>query len=709
MSRRKRSSLSPSLFPFLAVLVCTLGTLILLLALVAKDATTTAKKEEQPVAPEPEAAPAKARLAAATVSRMIAEEQFLTAQYISFRDKQTAELETRREERTHLETQIAKLRDQLKSLSREVDSAVGAAPIQAVDDATLIALRSEIEKEREAIEELKTTTDPQKPRIVIVPHKGPNGTDRRAIYLECDAGGLTIWPEGTRISLEQLERSDTIANPLDASLRVVRQHAMQTYGDATPPYPLLVVRPDGIESYGAARKAMDDWDDQFGYELIPAQVDLAFDNADPNLKQRLERTVADAVAKQSIRDIAGMGGRGGGGGGGGYGPSGATSRSGTRPRVLSAASLDRQGKSNGFHDTRGNEDYARSPYTSGSQAGRSYGGGNSYARLSGADRGGMGPGAAGSGNPGSGNPGGIDPQTEKRWADQMQSAAGDFRGGTGSTGLSELDAVGSEFQEAAMAGLNSARGSQTPTDGTTGGDPTGDGLGMDRGQGDRQGGGGHSEDGKMTSNRATSANSVQSTGTQGTGGSRGSGTQGGATAAQQSSSAQSASSGSPAGPSAGSPQAGAAAGNPPRSEFDPSMSDRRPPDQRVPDSTLARELVKRGGRNWAMPREMAGAHGNAIIRTIRVQCYGDRFVLLPPSSGGATEMFGFSGGDVNRASLELATSVRDRIARWGVALPGGRWQPRLSVEVMPDGRGRFEQLQRLLDGSGVEVIQRNAP
>ena len=37
--------------------------------------------------------------------------------------------------------------------------------------------------------------------------------------------------------------------------------------------------------------------------------------------------------------------------------------------------------------------------------------------------------------------------------------------------------------------------------------------------------------------------------------------------------------------------------------------------------------------------------------------------------GGATEMFGFSDGDVDRATLELATAVRDRIERWGRHFP----------------------------------------
>ena len=45
MSRRRRQGLSPSLFPFLAVLVCTLGTLILLLALVAENATAAAEQK----------------------------------------------------------------------------------------------------------------------------------------------------------------------------------------------------------------------------------------------------------------------------------------------------------------------------------------------------------------------------------------------------------------------------------------------------------------------------------------------------------------------------------------------------------------------------------------------------------------------------------------------------------------------------------------
>ena len=75
MSRRDRQGLSPSLFPFLAVLVCTLGTLILLLALVAQNATDSAQHaalDEPPTEPNPQ----PNGLTAKTVEAMLEEEIF---------------------------------------------------------------------------------------------------------------------------------------------------------------------------------------------------------------------------------------------------------------------------------------------------------------------------------------------------------------------------------------------------------------------------------------------------------------------------------------------------------------------------------------------------------------------------------------------------------------------------------------------------------
>ena len=76
---------------------------------------------------------------------------------------------------------------------------------------------------------------------------------------------------------------------------------------------------------------------------------------------------------------------------------------------------------------------------------------------------------------------------------------------------------------------------------------------------------------------------------------------------------------------------------------------------------------------------------------------------MPSRAETNMEVFDVSDGDITRATLELATAVRDRIDRWGAAIPGGRWQPRLDVEVMSDGETRYHQLRTLMNGSGVEV------
>jgi len=51
MSSRRRESLSPTLFPFLAVLICTLGTLILMLAILAHSGGNASAASDAPEEP----------------------------------------------------------------------------------------------------------------------------------------------------------------------------------------------------------------------------------------------------------------------------------------------------------------------------------------------------------------------------------------------------------------------------------------------------------------------------------------------------------------------------------------------------------------------------------------------------------------------------------------------------------------------------------
>ncbi len=706
MTRRARVGLSPSLFPFLAVLVCTLGTLILLLALVAQNATTSAKQqaEAKQAAEKLAADNAEPKPTREVVDRMIQEGEFRVTQLVSFRDSQTADLEERRDKITHLEDHIRRIRDELTQLNREVELATSTSPLTKIEENKVNELKAKLESERKHVEELRESAQSKKPRVVIVPHKGPNGTDRRPVYLECTASGITIWPESSRIEINELMAIESNSNPLDAALRTVRMYVMQNYGDTIPPYPLLVVRPDGIETYGAARQAMLDWDDQFGYELVPADVDLAFAKPDSQLKQKVDIAIRDAVAKQTRQSsIAGLAiGRGGSAGG-----------SGSRVRTLSAAELDRDGRSGGFSDVR-DRSLPRGSYGSPTNYGSSGTSDNAAARR-------------------------LDEHLQNAAQEMAVGSPSNFdmpsllsnqgAGGTNSgTGTGELNPLSQGMGEKSLGTPNSltenalstssgsGTGLQMPGADSLAGSSSGASAAGDKPQSSNPGDGASPSDGK--SPNGTKSESTTSTGTTGSasvasnnaasadskdqlggefasGANQGAGDggtqmQGGGSPTQQSSNA--------AGGQA------SARGSSDESQSSPSVS---ASNATPPQST--RKSIQRKGKDWALPDNVAGLNGTAVVRTIRVVCYNDRLVLLPPASGGATEMFGFSDGQIDRATLELASAVRDRIEMWGPSLPGGRWQPRLDVEVTRDGTARFEQLRSLMNGSGVEVIGRPSP
>jgi hypothetical protein len=63
---------------------------------------------------------------------------------------------------------------------------------------------------------------------------------------------------------------------------------------------LLVVRPNGAVAYAMARAAMASWDDEFGYELVDADMELAYPPSDPHLKGVLQDMVATARQRQAV-------------------------------------------------------------------------------------------------------------------------------------------------------------------------------------------------------------------------------------------------------------------------------------------------------------------------------------------------------------------------------------------------------------------------
>lgn len=114
----------------------------------------------------------------------------------------------------------------------------------------------------------------------VLPYRGPNGTWRVPITLECRNGSVTLQPGGPTISLLELSPVLTMRNsPL--VIGVARQ-MMKLQSVATPdgssavPYILFVVRPDGIRPYYEARARLEMLGLSFGYELVAQDEQIEF-------------------------------------------------------------------------------------------------------------------------------------------------------------------------------------------------------------------------------------------------------------------------------------------------------------------------------------------------------------------------------------------------------------------------------------------------
>ena len=299
--RYRKQAISVSLFPFLAVLVCTMGSLIVLLVLVVQQARVNATEQSitdsQPK-PSPEELE-ELQIAREDIDwrREILEEQ---------RAKLTARLANRRMQLGHLEEHIRQLKrtwEQLQQQHAQLQQ-LGAASRHdsAESDTKLQELQRAIQAAENELARLQQQASETSRSFAIIPYDGPHGTRRRPIYVECTETGIVLQPEGIRLTSGDFEGPTGPGNPLDAALRTVREHLARTgrIQQEGEPYPLLIVRPRGTLAYLVARDAMKSWDDEFGYELVDAEMKLKYPKPDPVLKEQLARAVADARQRQTI-------------------------------------------------------------------------------------------------------------------------------------------------------------------------------------------------------------------------------------------------------------------------------------------------------------------------------------------------------------------------------------------------------------------------
>ena len=304
--RKKRSQLSVSLFPFLAVLICTLGVLIVMLVMAVKSADDQANQAQSD-----DDAEKQSQLDLVEEALALKEIQIRGAK--SVRPDALDRMRLARNNRSYLEDEIRKLKrefegvgEQLVELERQSNVAPQDVPkfsdVESnafLDDLKhkLAKAKTELEEKRESISDISPTT------YVIVPHKGGGGTFRRPIYVECTKNAITLQPSGIRLSKSEFVPPLSPGNMLDAALLANREYwnRYDLAGNEGNPYPLLVVRPDGAETFVLARRAMKSWDDEFGYELVDDDKTLSFGQSDPQLESELRAAIEVARRRQRMQ------------------------------------------------------------------------------------------------------------------------------------------------------------------------------------------------------------------------------------------------------------------------------------------------------------------------------------------------------------------------------------------------------------------------
>ncbi len=297
-SGRKRRSASQaetggvSLFPFLAVLISTMGALIILLVVLTQQA-----RRQAMAATKQRIGQVRSQIEAAA-ELLEWESETLRAS----REKTTSQLRDARLALGHLEEHSRRLQRRLAELEsawerlQETHHADSGRRVELAD--RLRRTEAEIARLETQLADRKRRAAEQASRYAIVPYEGPHGTERRPIYLECCKDAVVLQPEGIEFVPADFARPLGPGNPLEVALRAVREHYVQADsangGQAAEPYPLLVVRPDGIASYYAARAALASWEGEIGYELVDGQWQLEFPPPNPALQREVAVAVTDA-------------------------------------------------------------------------------------------------------------------------------------------------------------------------------------------------------------------------------------------------------------------------------------------------------------------------------------------------------------------------------------------------------------------------------
>lgn len=287
--RHRRQTLQVSTFPFLAVLLCTMGSLILLLLVIDRRAKAVARAKAVRAAEkarQEDTAAARARAAeldrrrqalhemlSGEDSRLVVRVRNMKGQVHQAANALAGQLDRREQ----LQAQLRARREALHQKQQAVHAGLGSLAEVAKDTgaarAELARMAADLRQLEDTLAELRAARARQEQTFSLVPYHGRNGDRRKPIYVECAARGIIFHPDGLILRGPPAAPAEIRA---EVERRIAQRPPDLPAGAGETPYLLMLVRPDGILNYYRAQAALDGLKVDFGYEFVESDWVLAF-------------------------------------------------------------------------------------------------------------------------------------------------------------------------------------------------------------------------------------------------------------------------------------------------------------------------------------------------------------------------------------------------------------------------------------------------
>jgi Skp family chaperone for outer membrane proteins len=299
------------MFPFVAVLLCTMGSLLVLLVAVASNS----REQAVELAQVERARAAAEAVAAAPELEALRQQKAQADEFVGKMNEvhaaASATLQDDQRRLSHIEEHIRRLHDQL-GLLQIAASELNAKEGEHYDDRAqaereLERLQQLIAESQSTIRQLATEGGSKKRSIAILPSENERGTRRVPIYVECRRDGVFLQPEGIKFMPQDFMGQLGAKSPLAVALRAAREHIVQKNPELgksqdTEPYVLVVVRPEGLLAFQLVCETIHAAGLDFGYELIDSEWDLRYPTPDPRLASVESQAVS--LARDHIERLA---------------------------------------------------------------------------------------------------------------------------------------------------------------------------------------------------------------------------------------------------------------------------------------------------------------------------------------------------------------------------------------------------------------------